>query len=440
MIKRSRALAFWLALLTACLAATAVTTSPASAQTGDAYRQKIASLLAKDGCANQPFKVSDDPKDIREGAGAVTYSNDGHMVFRPGYSSPQLDYIVAHECAHNKQFRMTHYDRIYGDQMLNRIYQVNDGGEFNADCVIYAQGYRDPDVDRKSQCTGAKLEAAKAVNNLDLRALEDLAWGPLLSPMYAEKGVGDFDGDGRTDVFTATWVGGRPEQGGTYQWKISSGGVTSWRNLKKDQMPLRRLGFGDFDGDGKTDIFSIVDAYPFNSGKLQYRYSSGGTQEWRDLAVADVPFEDLRFGDFNGDGKTDVFTATWTGKTYQWKYLSGGNGTWINIANAGNPLDQLRFGDFNGDGKTDVFTIAWTGRTYQWQYSAGGASNWKKIANAGNPLDQLRFGDFNGDGKTDVFTRAPSGSTFRWQYSAGGASNWKKMAESGAPLQDLRFG
>ncbi|MEH1872467.1 MAG: hypothetical protein V7K73_13765 [Nostoc sp.] len=42
--------------------------------------------------------------------------------------------------------------------------------------------------------------------------------------------------------------------------------------------------------------------------------------------------EGLRFGDFNGDGKTCDFTL----------------------------VEGLRFGDFNGDGKTDVFAVSCT--------------------------------------------------------------------------------
>src|SRR5262249_22528532 len=60
--------------------------------------------------------------------------------------------------------------------------------------------------------------------------------------------------------------------------------------------------------------------------------------------------------DFNRDGKSDVFSAVPLGDgTYRWRYSSGGTSAWINLAYDGTPPDQLRFGDFNGDGYTDVF-------------------------------------------------------------------------------------
>ena len=85
-----------------------------------------------------------------------------------------------------------------------------------------------------------------------------------------------------------------------------------------------------------------------------------------------LPLSDLRFGrtyndptdlsrgylDFNRDGKSDVFSAVPLGDgTYRWRYSSGGTSAWINLAYDSTPIDQLRFGDFNGDGVADVFKL-----------------------------------------------------------------------------------
>jgi hypothetical protein len=89
----------------------------------------------------------------------------------------------------------------------------------------------------------------------------------------------------------------------------------------------------------------------------------------------------------------------------QWMYSSGGAANFRNLA-VGPPLDGLRFGDFDGDGKTDVFaTVPQGGSADQWKFSSGGAVNFRNLA-VGPPLDGLRFGDFDGDGKTDVFAVA----------------------------------
>ena len=141
--------------------------------------------------------------------------------------------------------------------------------------------------------------------------------------------------------------------------------------------------------------------------------------------------------DFNGDGKTDVFTVSSDG---QWWYSSGGVGSFQKLAmgSASTPLSQLAFGDFNGDGKTDVFTVSSDG---QWWYSSGGVGSFQKLAmgSASTPLSQLAFGDFNGDRKTDVFTVSSDG---QWWYSSAGVGSFQKLAMGSASttIDGLRVG
>ena len=118
--------------------------------------------------------------------------------------------------------------------------------------------------------------------------------------------------------------------------------------------------------------------------------------------------EGLRFGDFDGDGRTDVFRMSGS----QWQFSSAGTGAWQVLFTDPSltPLDDLRFGDFNGDGRTDVFSVLGT----QWRYSSAGVSSWIPLATDSTPLADLRFGDFNGDGRTDVFSMAGD----QWRYSA----------------------
>jgi hypothetical protein len=107
---------------------------------------------------------------------------------------------------------------------------------------------------------------------------------------------------------------------------------------------LSSLRFGDFDGDGKTDVFTTTNG--------QWRYSSAGLTSWKNLAVASESLESLRFGDFDGDGRTDVFTTT----DGQWRYSSAGLTSWKNLALSGCPLSALHVADdFTGDGVSDVF-------------------------------------------------------------------------------------
>jgi hypothetical protein len=43
------------------------------------------------------------------------------------------------------------------------------------------------------------------------------------------------------------------------QWEVSFSGTTSYQNLAYDGTPLDQLRFGDFNADGKTDVFVLKD-------------------------------------------------------------------------------------------------------------------------------------------------------------------------------------
>ena len=75
--------------------------------------------------------------------------------------------------------------------------------------------------------------------------------------------VGDFDGDGCSDLFQSV---------GTV-WVYSPCGKRAWRFLNQSTIGLDRLAFGDFDGDGKTDVFT--------QDGSQWLVSYGGTGRGR---------------------------------------------------------------------------------------------------------------------------------------------------------------
>ena len=184
---------------------------------------------------------------------------------------------------------------------------------------------------------------------------------------------------------------------------------------------IDKIRFGDFDGDDKIDVFSVDDC--------QWRYSSGGDSNWINLNSTSDHLDELRFGDFDGDGKTDVFSVN----NNQWRYSCSGSSLWTNLFSSTDALSQLRFEDFNGDGKTDVFSY----NNGDWRYSSGGKDAWEDLNTSTKPLDELRFGDFNGDSITDVFSIDDNNN---WRFSSGGEDPWEGLTSSTAPLSELRFG
>jgi hypothetical protein len=81
----------------------------------------------------------------------------------------------------------------------------------------------------------------------------------------------------------------------------------------------------------------------------------------------------------------------------------------------------LRFGDFDGDGKTDVFTVG-----NHWQVSYGGTSVWQPLPHKlTGSVANLIVADFNGDGRVDVATLSLDPLIgWVWKISYGGISDW----------------
>ena len=80
-------------------------------------------------------------------------------------------------------------------------------------------------------------------------------------------------------------------------------GATAWQHLNFSSLAVKDLRFGHFNPKElkKADIFAIVDG--------QWSVSFGGTSKWEKLndKIWDN-ISDLVFGDFNGDGVTDIAT------------------------------------------------------------------------------------------------------------------------------------
>lgn len=139
------------------------------------------------------------------------------------------------------------------------------------------------------------------------------------------------------------------------KWQVAKH-TTDYQNWQRmpvgSGFPVKTFAFHDFDGDGKTDVFT--------SYRGAFQYSSGGKTSWRTLNTRfsdsnthgnGVDWENLRFGDIDGDRKMDVFFP-WKGN---FVYVSAGKGDAIVLRKADVPISQVFIGDFNGDRKAEIF-------------------------------------------------------------------------------------
>jgi predicted Zn-dependent protease len=231
------------------------------------------------------------------------------------------------------------------------------------------------------------------------------------------QGTGDFNGDGRSDVL---WQ--NTNSGQTYIWTMNGNTIAAEGYVRQLDISSgwQIQGTGDFNGDGRSDIFwrntKSGETYVWNMNGTTiasegYVQSVGTSSAWQVQSV----------GDFNGDGRSDVlWRNSSSSETYVWLM----NGTTIasqgNIQSIGaNSGWQVQgTGDFNGDGRSDVL---WynpsSGQTTIWKMNgiAIDSQDPSQSVGAESGWQVQSIGDFNSDGRSDVLWRnTNSGATYVW--------------------------
>src|ERR1700759_3050116 len=226
-------------------------------------------------------------------------------------------------------------------------------------------------------------------------------------------GVGDFDGDGKSDLLV---VGDSLGDVNSYTVSIWQTNGTQPATVTPVEQVSKSGGWqpfllGDFNGDGKTDISFISNApdasnlnqiaiWLMDGTHIASSADVGGINRAQGQAVVGA-------ADFNGDGKTDFLLENGSHDISVWLM----NGTTVqsnnvigNLNEAGGwQLAQIRTGDFNGDGKADLlFTNTITNGIAVWETDGPQITAAGQAGVLGSGWHFADVGDFNGDGKSDL--------------------------------------
>lgn len=147
--------------------------------------------------------------------------------------------------------------------------------------------------------------------------------------------LGDFNGDGKTDLF----------RGDGENWLVSWNGMSEWKIYTSSGYKSNGLVIRDYNNDNYSDVLRQVDGswWQVSEG------SANGTSEWKNIYNGPYTNEE-HIKDFDGDGIEDRFTAN----GINWTTVLSTSNSEVVLGASGYLINDLKFGDFDGDGITDI--------------------------------------------------------------------------------------
>lgn len=239
---------------------------------------------------------------------------------------------------------------------------------------------------------------------------------------YGRYGVCDFDGDGIDDLFLAT--------GKT--WWFSSFGEFPWSYLTEHTERLDQVRLGYFDDDLRCDVLTESNG--------QWVIASGGTGLWTSIGSFGAPLAEVTFGQFDPNQRdhrpgvtrrtTHAFRRMPDG---EWRVTPLSAPYWQHAQSSSFPMSELRFGDFTGDGVTDVLAV----NGGRWAISESARGSWRQLnSHLGDDVTSLYIADLGNNNIDDILKLKTSmvprgGGTFRitytWYVSDDGRSPWREL-------------
>ena len=237
--------------------------------------------------------------------------------------------------------------------------------------------------------------------------------------------TGDFNGDGRADMLCHDNKGNK--------WVALANAAaqftgTSWHKaMGWCYHAGAELHLGDFNGDGRTDMLCHDRAGYKWVSLANADGSFSGTSWHKAMKWCSHAGSRLMIGDFNGDGRSDLLCYD---KNHKWISLAQPGGSFVgtswDMATAwcSHAGSSIYIADFNGDLRDDLLCHDTVGRNWVMLAMAGGKltgrSDWHSSQKWCGGAE-LHLGYLNGDKRADMLCHRKSDG-YKWVATAGAQS------------------
>jgi len=229
-------------------------------------------------------------------------------------------------------------------------------------------------------------------------------------------GIGDLDGDGLLDIV------GTPYQRSTDVEMYVQGTRRSWRDVPFKDV---NAGFGtkvmDVNGDGNTDVIygSLSEGIKVWLGEGRVTVTEFPCTEASTGLPDGGPWDQIELSDINGDDIPDMIAGN-AGEGFVHLYLNQLPTGWTEIFTGADALEVggdaygANFGDWDGDGTTDIAACSWEDGANAWKIDRGSTGNRLPTADAGQDRT-ANVGtevSLDGSGSDD-----PDGTITAWEWT-----------------------